>query len=49
MPMPVFLPKQNGWTWSTVKASLVEAVAVSWYGDENNVGKLWFDSENKRM
>ena len=45
--MPVFVPKQNRWTWSTVKASLVEAVAVSCYGDENNADKLWYDNEHK--
>ena len=47
MPMPVFVPKQNGWTWSTVQASLSEAVAVWWYGDENNAGKLRYDNEHK--
>jgi hypothetical protein len=47
MPLPVFVPKQNGWTWATVKASLNTAVAEAWYADEENRGKLWFDRDNK--
>jgi hypothetical protein len=47
MPMPVFVPKQNGWTWATVKASLNTAVAEAWYADEENRGTLWFDRDNK--
>ena len=49
MPLPVFVPKQNGWTWATVKASLNTAVAEAWYADEENKGKLWFAEIIKRM